>query len=89
MKSHNLSSNPVSNTDKLPYDKPVQYIPLGSDVIRMPEVTTLEEKVFLLAYLDTGARRSEIFRWTFPEIQSPPKSLPNNEKEGKPLGLTS
>jgi integrase len=64
-KIHNLPTNPVSNTDKLPYDKPVQYIPLEKDVIRMLEVITLEEKVFLLAYLDTGARRSEIFRWTW------------------------
>lgn len=39
--------------------------PPEKDVIRMLEVATPEEKVFLLAYLDTGARRNEIFRWTW------------------------
>ena len=62
---HDLPTNPVSKTDRLPYDKPVQYILPEKDVIAMLEVTSPEERVFLLAYLDTGARRSEIFRWTW------------------------
>lgn len=67
IKRFNLSMNPVRNIDKFAYDKPVQYIPPEKDVIRLLEVTTLEEKVFLLSYLETGARRSEIFRWTWAE----------------------
>ena len=35
------------------------------DILKILQAATREERVFLQAYLQTGARRSEIFRWTW------------------------
>lgn len=65
IKFHGVPSNPVVVTDKLAHDRKTQYTPPEKDVLKVLMAATPEEKVFLTSYLQTGARRSEIFRWTW------------------------
>lgn len=60
-----LSKNPVLKTEKLPHDRTIQYTPSTEDVLKLLAAAERKEKVFLYAYVFTGARRSEIFRWTW------------------------
>lgn len=62
-----LPSNPVAKLKNLPHDGAPQYTPPTEDIIKVLTVTTREERIFLNCYLQTGARRSEIFRWTWLE----------------------
>lgn len=59
--------NPVIKIKKRPHDRGPQYVPPTQDILRILAVASREEKVFLDCYLLTGARRSEIFRWTWAE----------------------
>jgi integrase len=60
-----LQENPTSGTIKFRHDKKIQYTPSTEDVLRVLAAATRREKVFLLSYVYTGARRSEIFRWVW------------------------
>lgn len=68
VKTHGLESNPVMLTDRFAHDREPQYTPPTEDVLRVLAVTTREERVFLDCYLQTGARRSEIFRLTWDDV---------------------
>ncbi|MBD3304906.1 tyrosine-type recombinase/integrase [candidate division KSB3 bacterium] len=63
-----LSGNPVAKIKRLPQNRAPQYTPSTEDVLRVLAVATRAEMVFLQAYLQTGARKSEIFRWTWDDI---------------------
>ncbi len=54
--------NPVVKSKKLPHDRQTQYVPPERDVLKLMAACTRREKVFLLCFLRTGARRGEIFR---------------------------
>lgn len=58
-------ANPVAITSNLPHEKAIQYTPPQDDILKLLMVATREERVFLNCYLQTGARRSEIFRLTW------------------------
>ncbi|MFC1798350.1 tyrosine-type recombinase/integrase [Thermodesulfobacteriota bacterium] len=60
-----IPTNPVAKIKKRPHDRTLQYTPSTEDVLRVIAVATREEQVFLDCYLQTGARRSEIFRLTW------------------------
>ncbi|MCF8036192.1 MAG: site-specific integrase [Desulfobacteraceae bacterium] len=60
-----VESNPWGETEKCRHDREPQYTPASEDVLKVLMVATRKERVFLDAYLQTGARRSEIFRWTW------------------------
>jgi integrase len=62
-----ITTNPVTKIKKLPHNRSPQYTPPTEDVLRLLAVATRQERVFLDCYLHTGARRSEIFRWTWAE----------------------
>ena len=66
-KTYGVESNPFAKTEKFPHDRKPQYTPPTEDVLRLLAVANREEGVFLDCYLQTGARRSEIFRWTWVE----------------------
>lgn len=57
--------NPVSKIKKRSHNRSPQYTPPTQDILRILAVATREEKVFLDCYLLTGARRSEVLRWTW------------------------
>lgn len=60
-----LKHNPVSKISSLRHDREPQYTPPEGDVLRVLAVATGEERIFLNVYLQTAARRSEVFRWTW------------------------
>jgi integrase len=60
-----LQNNPVVKIRRLPTERTPQYTPSTQDVLKILAAATPEERVFLHCYLQTGARRSEIFRWTW------------------------
>lgn len=60
-------TNPVVKLRRIPQDRAPQYTPSTEDVLKVMAAATREELVFLNCYLQTGARRSEIFRWTWVE----------------------
>ena len=60
-----LPSNPVAKLRRIPADRSPQYTPSTEDVLKVLAAANRDERVFLNCYLQTGARRSEIFRWTW------------------------
>ena len=65
IETHELQSNPFAKTEKFPHDRAPAYVPPIEDILRLLAVCTRKERIFLDAYLQTGARRSETFRWTW------------------------
>lgn len=62
-----LPTNPVVKMKQYPHTRGPQYTPPTEDVLKLLAAATAEERVFLQCYLQTGARRGEIFRWTWNE----------------------
>lgn len=65
IKFFGIKDNPFSATEKRSHDRQPQYTPPSTDVLKVLMVADRKERIFLDAYLQTGARRSEIFRWTW------------------------
>ena len=63
-----LSSNPVAKIDRFPHDRKVQYVPPEADILRLLAASDRKERAFLDCYLCTGARRSEIFRLKWEDV---------------------
>ncbi len=63
-----LTTNPVRAVTPLPHRRARQYTPPQQDVLKVLAATTRTERVFLSCYLQTGARRTEIFRLTWDDI---------------------
>jgi len=67
VKMFDLKHNPVSKVSVLSHDRKPQYTPPEKNVLAVLAAAGREERIFLDAYLQTAARRSEIFRWTWAE----------------------
>jgi len=65
VKRYDFPVNPVIKVDKFRHDRKAQYTPPTEDIQRLLMAANREERVFLACYLNTGARRSEIFRLTW------------------------
>lgn len=63
-----VNHNPLAAIDQLPHARTVQYTPPEEDIAKLIMAADRTEKVFLDCYLQTGARRSEIFRLTWNDI---------------------
>jgi len=63
-----LANNPVARIGKLPHDKAPQYTPSTEEIERILAVATQEERVVLACFLYTAARRGEIFRLTWEDV---------------------
>lgn len=63
-----IPHNPVRSISRLPHQRAVQYTPSQEDMLKVLAAATREEEVFLRCYLQTGARRSEIFRLTWEDV---------------------
>lgn len=65
VKTYGLKNNPFADTETFSHERMPQYTPPAEDVLKLLMAATRKERVFLDAYLQTGARRSEIFRWNW------------------------
>lgn len=65
VKFFGIKENPFATTERRSHDREPQYTPPSADVLKVLMVADRKERVFLDAYLQTGARRAEIFRWTW------------------------
>lgn len=65
IKRYDFSFNPVIKVDKFKHDRTLQYTPPTEDIQCLLMAANREERVFLTCYLNTGARKSEIFRLTW------------------------
>lgn len=63
IKFFGVKDNPFVVAERKRHDRQPQYTPPSADVLKVLMAATRQERVFLDAYLQTGARRSEIFRW--------------------------
>jgi len=59
--------NPVLHIRKYPHQRAAQRIPNHGEVLRLLAVAQGQDKVMLIAYLNTAARKSEILRWQWNE----------------------
>lgn len=62
-----LKSNPIAKFKKLPHTLQPQYTPPTNDILRVIAKCNREERIFLNCYLNTAARKCEIFEWTWNE----------------------
>jgi integrase len=67
IKTWGLTSNPFAATEKFAHDRIPQYTPAPEQVLAVIMAAERKDKVLLYAYIMTGARRSELFRWTWVE----------------------
>jgi len=63
-----VNHNPLTGIDQLPRKRAIQYTPSQGDVLKVMAAATRTEGVFLSCYLQTGARRSEIFNLTWDDV---------------------
>lgn len=68
MKTYGVQYNPVEKTEKFPHHRTPPYCPPVKDVLRILAVATRKEKVLLDCYLHTGARKSEIFKLKWNDV---------------------
>ena len=63
-----VNHDPLTGIDQLPHKRATQYTPSQADVLKVMAAATRTEGVFLSCYLQTGARRSEIFNLTWDDV---------------------
>ena len=72
---YDYGHNPIKRIGILRHDRKQQYIPSEEDVLRLLSVCDRRDRLFLLCYLHTAARRSEIFRLTWEDINLTSKEI--------------
>jgi integrase len=75
IKTYGVKSNPFRDTEKFPHDIKPQYTPSVEDVLKLLMVADRVERVFLDCYIQTGARRSEIFRLLWEDVNFDNRSI--------------
>lgn len=71
----NVPSNPISHINPLPHTRKTSYTPCRQDVLKVMAAATPQERVLLNCYLQTGARRSEIFRLRWSDLDYQRKTI--------------
>ena len=74
-KTYRVKSDPFRDTEKFPHDKKPQYTPPVDDVLKLLLAADRKERVFLDCYIQTGARRSEIFRLIWDDVDFNNRSI--------------
>jgi integrase len=65
MATWGVERNPFAGTERYPHDRLPQYTPPSQDVLKVLMVATRKERVLLYSYIQTGARRAELYRWNW------------------------
>ncbi len=60
--------NTVINVERLPEDRKTEYIPPAEDIDKVMMAASGQDRVMLKCYYYTFARRSELFNWTWDDI---------------------
>lgn len=60
--------NPFSAVEKYPYDKQQRQVPSMDDVRAVLDIMPEDDHAMLLCYLHTGARRDEVFRLSWQDV---------------------
>ena len=63
-----LNNNPISTIKKLKHDEKGHYVPPVEDMIKVINNCTREEWIFINTYLQTAARKSEVLRLIWEDI---------------------
>lgn len=63
-----LPTNPVAKVKKFRHDPAIPYVPPERDVLKMLAAAEGVDRLFLECYLQTGARRSEIFKLVWDDV---------------------
>lgn len=67
-KIYRIDHNPVVYVDRMPEERKVEYIPPPEDIDKVMMASSGQDRVMLQCYYFTFARRSEIFDWTWEDI---------------------
>ena len=67
-KTHGIINNAVSNVERMSEERQAEYIPPSEDIDKVMMVATGQDKIMLTCYYFTFARRSELFDWTWEDI---------------------
>jgi integrase len=68
VKTLDLDRNPCIKTDRFVHNRKPQYTPPEKDVLKVLACTSGQDRVFLICYMHTAARRTEIMRLTWDDI---------------------
>ena len=63
-----IPSNPITDIERLSEDRNAEYIPPAGDIDRVMLEARGQDRVMLKCYYYTFARRSELFNWTWDDI---------------------
>jgi integrase len=67
-KVYKIDNSPVINVERLSEERKPEYIPPAEDIDKVMMVASGQDRVMLKCYYYTFARRSELFNWTWDDI---------------------
>jgi integrase len=67
-KTHGIINNAVANVERISEERQAEYIPPSEDIDKVIMVARGQDKIMLTCYYFTFARRSELFDWTWEDI---------------------
>jgi integrase len=79
--------NPFKVVDRFAYDHTPRYVPKEADFWRAHDAASLEDQTFLLTALHTAARRGELFRLTWGDIDFQAPAIRLGTRKTKSGGL--
>jgi len=68
IKIYKIYTNPVSDVERLSEERKPEYLPPAEDVDKVILAASGQDRVMLTCYYYTFARRSELFDWTWDDI---------------------
>ena len=67
-KTHGIVNNAAGNVDRMPEERKPEYIPPAEDIDKTMMVASGQDRIMLKCYYFTFARKSELFDWTWEDI---------------------
>lgn len=80
--------NPFREADRFPYDRKPRYVPPEADFWKVYDVAQEQDKVFLLFLLHTGARREEVFRLDWQDVDFERQQVRLGTRKNASRGIT-